>query len=189
MISFVTNAKLAKWDGPQMGPSRSIRLAAAQVEVSEEAPTASVLAASGARIRAQMVRASEAGVRVVHFPEGTLTYPSKLLIGERRPEIGEADWTMADWRALRAELRAVADCSRELGIWTVIGAPHQLSDGRRPHNSLHIFSDKGELITRYDKRRLATPEITDMYTPETDAIVFEVDGFRWHGPLPGSRVS
>ncbi len=60
----------------------------------------------------------------------------------------------------------------------VLGAPHQLSAGRRPHNSLYVISDKGELVTRYDKRRLSTTEINYMYTPGTEAVMFEVDGVR-----------
>lgn len=129
-----------------METPRTLRLAVAQIEVSEEVPTSSVVAAAGARVRALMERAAEADARVVQFPEGTLTYPSKYLMSGQRPEIGEADWTRADWSAIRSQLLAVGDLARELGIWTVIGAPHQLANGPRPHNSLYVFSDTGELV-------------------------------------------
>jgi predicted amidohydrolase len=114
----------------------TLRLAAAQVPVSDDVPAAAVLAAAGERVRCAMAEAAGAGARLVQFPEGTLSYPSKRSISQRAPEVGDADWDRVDWRALRAELESIADLSAELGIWTVVGAPHRLSDGRRPHNSL-----------------------------------------------------
>ncbi len=155
-----------------------LRLAVAQTEVSGEVPTAGVLAAAGARVRSQMAEAAAAGARVVQFPEGTLICPAKRLISRRCPEIGEADWAKVDWDALEKELEAIAIAAADLGIWTVVGAAHLLSNGRRPHNSLYVFSDRGELVTRYDKRRLSVTEVTYMYTPGTEAVVFVVDNFR-----------
>ncbi|CAA9254215.1 MAG: hypothetical protein AVDCRST_MAG10-2394 [uncultured Acidimicrobiales bacterium] len=155
-----------------------LRVAVAQTEVSDEVPNAGVLAAAGARVRSQMAEAAAVGARVVQFPEGTLTYPSKRLISRRWPEIGEADWAKVDWDALQEELQCVAMAAADLGIWTVVGAPHLLSNGRRPHNSLYVFSDRGELVTRYDKRRLSITEVTYMYTAGTEAVVFVVDDFR-----------
>jgi deaminated glutathione amidase len=46
----------------------------------------------------------------------------------------------------------VLDCARRAGLWVVLGSAHRLSDGRRPHNSLYIIDDSGQLIDRYDKR-------------------------------------
>lgn len=158
-------------------------LAVAQIEASDAlagspAPTGHSIRSAGERTRKAMAEAASAGTRMVQFPEGTLAYPSKRMISRSAPELDEADWSKLDWGALRSELEAVAETAGRLGIWTVVGAPHRLSGGRRPHNSLYVFSDTGKLVTRYDKRRLSTTEITWMYTPGTDDTVVEVDGYR-----------
>jgi predicted amidohydrolase len=140
-------------------------LALAQCEVSGAVPTVETVRASGARVREQMAAAASLGARLVHFPEGTLGYPHKKLL---------QSWDVVPWDALEA----IAVCAAELGIWTVVGAPHRLSGGRRPHNSLYVIADGGDLVTRYDKRRLSTTEVARLYTPGTDAITFQVDGVR-----------
>jgi predicted amidohydrolase len=43
-----------------------------------------------------------------------------------------------------------------------------------------VVSDRGELVTRYDKRFLSHTEVTRFYTPGKDACVFEVGGW-WFG--------
>ena len=48
----------------------------------------------------------------------------------------------------------------------------------RPRNSLFVISDKGTLITRYDKRYCSHSEITDWYSADHHAKVFSGDGFR-----------
>lgn len=169
--------------GTVNAPRGILRLAVAQTEVSGEVPNEELLSAAGGRIRSQIVEAAKAGARLVQFPEGTLAYRHKRLISSASPDLSEADWTKVDWPALRRELEAIADCAAESGIWAVVGAPHPLSAGRRPHNSLYVFSDHGELVTRYDKRRLSMTEVTYMYTPGTDPIVFEVDEFRFGSVL------
>jgi predicted amidohydrolase len=49
----------------------------------------------------------------------------------------------------------------------------------RPYNSLHVISDRGVLAHRYDKRFCSHTEITDWYSPGFEALVFEVDGWRF----------
>jgi predicted amidohydrolase len=155
-----------------------VRIAVAQFEVNGDVPTADVLAASGARVRRVMAEAAAAAARLVVFPEGTVSFPHKRRISSCAPDLGEADWTKVDWPALRDELGRVGQAAGELGVWTVVGAPHPLRAGLRPHNSLFVFSDAGELVTRYDKRRLSTTEVSYLYTPGTEAVTFEVDGLR-----------
>jgi len=159
--------------------AETLALAVAQVQVVGDLPTPDVLRAAGERVRSAIVAAADRGARIVQFPEGMLTNPAKRLISGSSPHLGDADWTRADWRALREELERIADACRARSICAVVGAPHQLSDGHRPHNSLYVFSSDGELVTRYDKRRLSTNETSYLYTPGTDAVVFEVDGFRF----------
>ncbi|MFD0636199.1 carbon-nitrogen hydrolase family protein [Catenulispora yoronensis] len=115
-----------------------------------------------------MQHARLAGARVVQFPEGTLAYagPDPL------------DWDRAAWPELRAQADAIAADARELGLWVVFGAPHRLTGSRRPHNSLYVVSDTGDLVTRYDKRFLSNTEITNLYTPGTEATIVDIDGTR-----------
>jgi predicted amidohydrolase len=66
-----------------------------------------------------------------------------------------------------------------LGLWVAFGSIHPLTPPHRPHNSLYVVSDTGELAARYDKRFLSNTEATWMYSPGKDPVVFEVDGFRF----------
>ena len=49
----------------------------------------------------------------------------------------------------------------------------------RPHNSLYVVSDRGELVTRYDERLLSNTKISFMYSPGKIPVTFEVDGVRF----------
>ena len=59
------------------------------------------------------------------------------------------------------------------------GERHRLTPPHRPHNSLYVISDRGELATRYDKRFLSHTEITGWHTPGRSRCVFEVGGWRF----------
>jgi len=76
-------------------------------------------------------------------------------------------------------LELTADLAGELGIWTVIGSAHLLTPPRRPHNSMYVVSDQGQLVDRYDKRFCSHAEVTQYYTPGSSPVVFEVDGYRF----------
>lgn len=128
---------------------------------------------NGAEIRTQMRRAAEAGVRLIQFTEGAISgYPS----GEGKRAL--AGWNV-DWAVLREELEATAALAADLRLWTVLGSNHPLTPPNRPHNSLYVISDEGELVARYDKRLLSFTEVSDWYSPGLDRLVFEVDGFRF----------
>lgn len=160
-------------------PSRqSVAVAIHTLEADWSLPTAAGLSARRQRIEEMLAEASAAGARLVVFPEGAFGSPGKGVISRSAPTVDEADWSKLDWSALRAELGEIAEAARRYGVWIVIGAPHQLSEGRRPHNSLYVISDAGQVVTRYDKRRLSTTEITHMFTPGTEAITFDVDGIK-----------
>jgi len=126
--------------------------------------------ANGQQVRALMTRAYEGGARLVHFPEGMLSGYCKAQV---------KDWDTFDWSTLREELDATAAHAAKLDLWTVLGSCHRLTSPTRPHNSLYVISGQGVLIGRYDKRRLSNTEINDWYTPGTDPVVFEIDGFRF----------
>lgn len=128
---------------------------------------------NGTIVRHLMRQAAAAGARLVQFPEGAMSgYPS----GEAKQIL--AGWPV-DWAALRAELEETAVLARELRLWVALGSNHPLTPPHRPHNSLYVISDQGELAGRYDKRLISFSEVNDWYAPGSEALVFDVDGFRF----------
>ncbi|MFF3932916.1 carbon-nitrogen hydrolase family protein [Streptomyces hirsutus] len=159
---------------------RTLRLAVAQSTVPEDPTDPENLRASGEEIRQLLHEASAAGARMVQFPEGALTYPSKHVMSSGAPgTLAAADWNRIDWDVMRAQAQAVADLAGELGLWVVLGSIHPLTPPHRPHNSLYVISDEGTLVARYDKRYLSHTELSYLYTPGTAPLVFTVDGIRF----------
>jgi predicted amidohydrolase len=143
---------------------RPIRIAVAQSRISAD------VRENGSEIRKLMRQARSGGAAIVHFPEAAMSGCSKAQIKA---------WDHVDWDALVDELRTVADLAREHRLWVVVGCSHRLTPPHRPHNSLYVISDRGELSTRYDKRFLSHTEVTGWHTPGRDPCVFEVDGWRF----------
>ena len=141
-----------------------IKIAVAQSRISADVHE------NGREIRELMRRARAGGATIVHFSEGAMSGCSKAQIKSR---------DRVAWGALVDELKAVADLARELGMWTVVGSSHRLTPPHRPHNSLYVISDRGELVTRYDKRFLSHTEITGWHTPGRQPCVFEAGGWRF----------
>jgi len=125
---------------------------------------------NGSLIRKLMNEASKAGARIVHFPEAALSGYIKAQI---------KSWDQVDWDALEHELTSIMDEAGRLGIWVVLGCNHRLNDAKRPHNSLYVISGKGEIVHRYDKRFCSNTEVTAWYTPGTEPLYFDVNGFRF----------
>ncbi|MEV5986503.1 carbon-nitrogen hydrolase family protein [Streptomyces sp. NPDC052051] len=158
---------------------RSLRLAVAQSTVTEDPTDSANLRASGEQIRDLMREASAVGARLVQFPEGAITYPSKHVMSSGpQGTLAAADWNRVDWDVVRTEAESVADLAGRLGLWVAFGSPHPLTPPHRPHNSLYVVSDEGRLVSRYDKRYLSHTEASYMYTPGTAPLVFEIDGIR-----------
>lgn len=152
----------------------------AQTTVPEDPTDPGTLRESGAQIRSLMREAHASGARLAQFPEGAVVYPGKYVMSSAGPTtLAEADWTRMHWDVMRAEAEAVAVLAAQLGLWTVFGSLHPLTPPRRPHNSLYIISPNGAVVTRYDKRFLSHTEVTWMYTPGTEPVVFEAEGFRF----------
>jgi predicted amidohydrolase len=126
--------------------------------------------ANGRIVRELMRQAAAANVRLIQFPEGFLSGYAKAQI---------ADWDDVDWDDVRDELGSVADLAAELGMWVVLGSAHPLTPPHRPHNSLYVISDRGQVVTRYDKRFCSNTEITRFYSPGFEPTVFDVDGYRF----------
>lgn len=141
-----------------------IQIATAQSHISAD------VRENGREIRRLMREARSEGAAIVHFPEGAMSGYTKSQI---------KDWERVDWAALVEELRKAAALARELGIWVVVGSCHRLTPPHRPHNSLYVISDRGDVATRYDKRFCSHTEITRWFTPGRECCVFEVDGWRF----------
>jgi predicted amidohydrolase len=143
-----------------------IRIAVAQTEITTDPH------ANGMAIRAALRQAADQGARLVHFSEGALSGyvgPAKAYY---------TDWRI-DWAPVTEQLHATMALAAELGVWVVVGGNHRLSGEHRPHNSLWVINDQGQLVDRYDKRWVSYAEITDFYTPGDHVCTFEVDGFRF----------
>jgi predicted amidohydrolase len=124
---------------------------------------------------ARQMRAAKArGAHVAHFPECALS-------GYAGPDL--ASYAGYDWPALREACERVLALARELRLWVVVGSAHRLSRRHKPHNSLYVVDDRGELVDRYDKRfcagdrRSRTGDLAH-YTPGNHCTVFELRGVR-----------
>jgi predicted amidohydrolase len=155
-----------------------LRLSVAQTTVPEDPTDPGALRESGAQVRQFMRDAAASGARLAQFPEGAITYPGKHIMSSAGPgTLAEADWSRIDWDVMREEARQIAALSGHLRIWTVFGSLHPLTPPSRPHNSLYVITPDGRLLTRYDKRYLSNTEISWMYTPGTQPVTFQADGF------------
>jgi predicted amidohydrolase len=157
---------------------KTVRLAVAQTPVREDPRDVDALRDSGRQVRALMREAVAQGARIVHFPEGAICFPDKLVMSVNGPDaVGPADWDR--WSVAQAELAAIAELARELRLWTVVAAVHRLTAPNRPHNSLYVISDRGEVVTRYDERLLSNAKVSYLYSPGIAPVTFDLDGVRF----------
>ena len=165
---------------PEEPAIRTHRMAVAQTSLFNDPRDSAALRASGTEMRRLMRDARKAGARLIHFPEGAICSPNTRIMSINGPrDIGPSDWTRCEWDVLRDELEATRNLAAELKLWTVFGSVHRLTSPHRPHNSLYVISDRGELVTRYDERLLSNTKISFMYSPGKIPVTFEVDGFRF----------
>ncbi|MGW3960153.1 hypothetical protein ACWED2_10035 [Amycolatopsis sp. NPDC005003] len=132
--------------------NQTLRLAVAQSTVPEDPADRDALRASGAEIRALMHEASAAGVRLVQFPEGAITYPSKYAVaGGGMAELAEADWSRAAWDVMREEAEAVLSQTEISYLYTPGVAPLVFEvDGFRFGCVLCIEVNFPELFAEYE---------------------------------------
>lgn len=141
-----------------------IRIAVAEPVITKDA------AENGAKVRELMKSAAAGKARLIQFPEGQLSgYPKEQL----------QDWSEVDWRVVRDELEKIKQLAARLKLWVVLGSAHPLTPPNRPHNSLYVISDAGQVVDRYDKRFCSHTEITRFFSPGFEPIVFDVDGYRF----------
>jgi len=125
---------------------------------------------NGALVRALMQDASTQGARLIQFPEGVLSGYAKNPI---------KNWGEVNWELVDSELNKIIDLAKKLRIWVVLGSAHRLTPPKWPHNSLYIISDQGSMVSRYDKRICSHTETARFYTPGTEPITFEIDGYKF----------
>lgn len=135
--------------------------------------------AAGAETRTLIRRAHDLGADLVHFPEATLCFPDKLDLSSVLGELAESDWTRFAWSALATEIAAIRALTRELGLWTVLGAQHREPGSARPRTSLYVVDPRGQIHRRYDERLLSRTKQTYMYEAGTQGTTFEINGVRF----------
>ncbi len=115
-----------------------------------------------------MREAKQKGADIVHFSEVALSGYAG---------VDHESLDCFDWDAQRRELLAILDLARTLEMWVVLGATHQLSASHKPHNSLYVINDSGEIVDRYDKRFCTGGDLRH-YSPGDHFVTFEVNGVR-----------
>lgn len=131
-------------------------------------PVSGDVTANGEWIRRQMNEARALGADVVHFSEAALS------------GYAGSDWeTLGDfpWTRQRDELEKILAAARELRVWVILGATHQLSAGNKPHNSLYVIDPSGTIVDRYDKRFCTSTDLKH-YSPGDHLVTFEINGVR-----------
>ncbi|WP_370361718.1 carbon-nitrogen hydrolase family protein [Catenulispora sp. MAP12-49] len=166
---------------------KRIRVAVAQTTLVDDPRDVAGLRGAGGQVRKLMREAHGAGARLVLFPEGAMCAPNKRVMSSVPDEVGPSDWSRFEWDVLREELGEIAALAGELRLWTVLGSVHRLTPPNRPHNSLYVISDRGEVAGRYDERLLSKTKVTYMYAPGATTVTFDVDGVRF-GCLLGMEV-
>jgi predicted amidohydrolase len=122
----------------------------------------------------QIRTAKDRGADVAHFPEACLSGYAG---------VDFASFEGFDWPLLEECTRRVLDLARELRTWVVLGSAHRLTAPHKPHNSLYIIDDHGEIVDRYDKMYCAgdrSEETEDLahYSPGNHFSAFSIKGVR-----------
>ncbi len=135
-------------------------------------PTSADVSQNLRYILAQMHSAKDRGAQVAHFPEACLS-------GYAGHDI--ESYKGFEWELLETSTLKVIDQARKLKLWVILGSTHRLTGQHKPHNSLYIISDRGELVDRYDKmfctggRSGRSGELLH-YTPGNHFSVFDIRG-------------
>jgi predicted amidohydrolase len=82
-----------------------------------------------------------------------------------------------DWAKLRDETHQIMSLARKRHIWVVLGSAHYISEDEKPLNCLHIISDEGKIVDRYDKSMLTGGDLK-FYTPGDHTVVVELKGYK-----------
>ncbi len=119
-------------------------------------------------IRKQMKAASNQGADLVHFSECALP-------GYAGTQYKSFDGF--DWDLLQTETKTITALAKKLKLWVVLGSAHQLTGDHRPHNSLYVINDQGEIVDRYDKRFCTIVDLRH-YSSGDHFVDFDINGVR-----------
>jgi deaminated glutathione amidase len=149
-------------------PMSTVRVATCQFPVSAE------VGANLTYIKRQAQAAKERHADVVHFPEAALS-------GYAGTDF--ESFAGFDWDELSRASTELLQLARSLRIWMVLGSAHRLTGEHKPHNSLYVINNEGQVVDRYDKRFCAgsTDELSgDLahYSPGDHASVWTINGVR-----------
>jgi deaminated glutathione amidase len=137
-------------------------------------PTSADIKHNLSHVLKQMNSAKIKGAHVVHFPEACLSgYVTHDLDSYRD----------IDWELLKNSCMVIINEARKLKLWVILGSIHQLTGRHKPHNSLYIISDRGEIVDRYDKMFCAGDQSGKSgellhFSPGNHFCFFEIRGIR-----------
>jgi deaminated glutathione amidase len=136
-------------------------------------PVSADVRANYEHIARQVCLAKQRGADVVHFPECALS-------GYADTDVKSYDGL--DWDLLHRCARQTLQLAEQMRIWIILGTAHRLTGRHKPHNSLYIINDEGQIVDRYDKRFCAgdsdrTGELAH-YTPGDHSCSFAIKGVR-----------
>ncbi len=137
-------------------------------------PTDSDIRSNLQYVSRQMKSAKEQGAHVAHFPEACLSgYAGADFLSYK-------DF---NWDLLEQCTREILELARQIRLWVILGSTHRLSGQNKPHNSLYIINDEGQLVDRYDKMFCAGDESGETgdlahYSSGNHFSVFGISGVR-----------
>lgn len=122
-------------------------------------------------ILAQMEQAKKLGADIIHFPEGSLSGYAG---------IDFQSFAGFNWEELLSASNEITQMSKKLSIWSVLGSAHRL-EKHKPHNSVYVINNKGELVDRYDKMFCAGTDQEDSeelkhFSPGDHFTTFIING-------------
>lgn len=122
----------------------------------------------------QMRIANERRAAVAHFPECSLS-------GYAGADF--ESYEGFDWQLLEECGQRILEMARKLKLWVILGSTHRLTGKHKPHNSVYVISEHGELVDRYDKMfcsgdRMGKTGDLAHYTPGDHFSVFTINGVR-----------
>jgi predicted amidohydrolase len=125
------------------------------------------------RILAQVDEAKNLGVDLIHFPEGSLSGYAGV---DFEAFVG------FNWDELKTATNEIIKKAKEAGIWIVLGSAHRL-ENHKPHNSLYIIDNTGNIVDRYDKMFCAGTKQEDTedllhFSPGDHFSIFSVNGIK-----------
>lgn len=133
-------------------------------------PVSGNISANARWIRKQMQQAHSKHAKIAHFPECAIS-------GYAASDYDEETWKSFDWQRQRAELKSVLALAKQLKLWVVLGAAHQLTGNNKPHNSLYLISPNANIVDRYDKRFCTSVDL-QYYSPGDHFVTFDLNGVR-----------